>query len=157
MQRIAWVLAVLAALSVPAVLASQIYKWRDAQGQVHYSESPPAGVPAEKLNVETTSGHSQPPASTPAAKPAPPPAKPGNQADNGKGKTESAAQSSSPDPQQLQQQCRNARQNLQVLKNGPSNRRFREPSGKVVLYTQEQLQEKIAASEQFLERNCQNQ
>lgn len=157
MQRIAWVLAVLAALTVPAAIAAQIYKWSDAQGQVHYGELPPVGRPAQKLDVNTTSGHSQPPASTPAAKPAPTPSKPGNPANTGQGKTGTAAQSNSLDPQQLQQQCRNARQNLQVLKHGPSNRRFREPSGKVVRYTQEQLQAKIAENEQFLKRNCQNQ
>ena len=42
-------LVVLAALFAQLALAQQIYKWKDEKGQLHYSDFPPSGVTAEKL------------------------------------------------------------------------------------------------------------
>ncbi len=49
-------LAALWGTGLPA--SAEMYKWRDAEGQVHYSRSPPPGQPAERIKpppkVDTT-------------------------------------------------------------------------------------------------------
>jgi hypothetical protein len=58
-------LAALALLAAASVVQAQIYTWKDANGRVHYSDQPPAGVDAK-----VTSGARSaptPPASTAAA------------------------------------------------------------------------------------------
>jgi hypothetical protein len=37
-------------IAVPA-LAGDVYKWRDARGQLHFGDEPPAGVRAERAEV----------------------------------------------------------------------------------------------------------
>jgi hypothetical protein len=37
---------------VPALASAEIYKWTDAQGRVHYSESPPNKQKADKVEVQ---------------------------------------------------------------------------------------------------------
>ncbi len=51
-------------LVVPAVLAQQIYKWKDEKGRSHFSQTPPSGVGAEKIMEGS---------STPKANPVNPP------------------------------------------------------------------------------------
>ena len=60
-----------------AMAADPVYKWKDAKGQSHYSQSPPEGqkyeviTPAgETTSVSPTPGTSTPPAATKPATPA---------------------------------------------------------------------------------------
>ena len=61
-------------ISSLTLAATQVYKWTDENGVVHYSESPPAD--AGKVKTTTLTVHGQPvdddstPATTPAAAPA---------------------------------------------------------------------------------------
>ena len=41
-------------ISANAVLAGKIYKWTDAQGNVHYGSEKPADAEAEKMKVDTS-------------------------------------------------------------------------------------------------------
>ena len=42
-------LVVLAVLFAQSALAQQFYKWKDQKGQWHYSDFPPSGVTAERM------------------------------------------------------------------------------------------------------------
>lgn len=71
-MRRSLVLAVLL-LACP-VAFGQAYKWKDAQGVTHYSDTPPPGkVKAEQVKISTNAAA---PAPAPAATPSPPPAQP---------------------------------------------------------------------------------
>jgi len=51
-RMLRWLIALTAA-SLPATTLADIYKWVDAQGQVHYGSQPAAGNPsAEKLKIQ---------------------------------------------------------------------------------------------------------
>lgn len=64
MQQIARVLLVLSALCLAMSAQAEIYKWVDADGQVHYSERAPEGQ-AEELNIKSAPASSTEPARTP--------------------------------------------------------------------------------------------
>ncbi|EAR23203.1 DUF4124 domain-containing protein [Nitrococcus mobilis] len=151
MQRIVWITAVLAALTASAAIAAKIYKWRDSQGQTHYSELPPVGRGAQTLDIQTPPEHTPPAPRQPTPLPGTP------LSSNGQKTT---AQPSGSDPRvqpnvhNQQLACPTARQNLLYLQAGGSNRRFRDASGKVVRYTQAQREAKIAATKRYLEEYC---
>ncbi|MGH8478089.1 MAG: DUF4124 domain-containing protein [Gammaproteobacteria bacterium] len=44
-----WPLLCAALCAAASPVLAEMYKWRDAEGQVHYSESPPPGRPAETI------------------------------------------------------------------------------------------------------------
>ncbi len=52
------VVLILVLLALPA-LAGEISKWKDASGRVHYGDTPPANVAAERLNVKPNVYESQ--------------------------------------------------------------------------------------------------
>lgn len=52
------VVLILALLAQPA-LAGEISKWKDASGRVHYGDTPPADVAAERLSVKPNVYESQ--------------------------------------------------------------------------------------------------
>ena len=45
------IFVVLAVLFAQSALAQQFYKWKDEKGQWHYSDFPPSGVTAEKMET----------------------------------------------------------------------------------------------------------
>jgi hypothetical protein len=52
---------VLAVLFAQSALAQQFYRWKDEKGQWHYSDFPPSGVTAEKMEtVDIPQSVSQP-------------------------------------------------------------------------------------------------
>ena len=71
MRITALVLVVLTAtgLCPSANAAGKIYKWTDANGQVHFDSSPPPGQATEKVRIQKSVA-APPTASTDAAKPA---------------------------------------------------------------------------------------
>ncbi|MFM9884669.1 MAG: DUF4124 domain-containing protein [Burkholderiales bacterium] len=52
-MKILMMMALLAALSATA-LGSEIHRWTDADGRVHYGQRPPAGQKADALNLGAT-------------------------------------------------------------------------------------------------------
>ncbi|HET8701063.1 MAG TPA: DUF4124 domain-containing protein [Nitrococcus sp.] len=149
MQRIAWIAALLAMLTTAAAGAAKIYKWSDARGQIHYGELPPVGWPAQMIDIQTPPEPSQSAPGQAAA-----PASSTNQPIIGQGEHAQRAHSGIPDPQPSAPSCELARQNLQSLQAAPDNRRFREPSGQIVRYTEAQLQAKITATQHYLAQHC---
>lgn len=157
MRRIVWITALLAALTASATAATKVYQWSDSEGQVHYGQLPPVGHSAQMIDTQTPTGHPRPLPSAPAAKPATPMRSDDQAAATKPGESDQQAQAVTQDPQQMREQCQGARHNLQILQVGGSNRRFRDPSGNVVRYTEAQRQEKIAAAERYIEQHCPTQ
>jgi glutaredoxin len=66
-------LLLLALLALPLTAASEIYRWTDAQGKVHYSDNPPPEAKAKQIKVRINSIEGPAVVSTvrdaPAAKP----------------------------------------------------------------------------------------
>ncbi|MDN5848430.1 MAG: DUF4124 domain-containing protein [Nitrococcus sp.] len=154
MQRIAWITVLLAALTATATAATRVYQWSDRQGQVHYGELPPVGHSAQTIDVQTPTGHPRPSPNQPAGRPDASVHSSGQEAASKPGESDQHAQTVAQDPQRLREQCQAARHNLQFLQAGGSNRRFRDSTGNVVRYTEEQRQAKIAAAEGYIEQHC---
>jgi hypothetical protein len=154
MRGIAWIAALLAVLTTSAAVAAKIYKWSDAQGQTHYGGLPPIGRPAQALDIQTPPGQPRPAASGLAATAATPMSANGQAGAGDQSESDRHAQPTSQDTQPPHPSCEVARQNLHYLQGSPSNRRFRDPSGQVVRYTETQLQAKITATEHYLEQHC---
>ena len=152
MQRIVWIIALLAALTAPVIMAAKIYKWSDPEGHIHYGEFPPAGQPAETIEGRTPRGH--PPPAGPATLPEVSSRSNPEEAAGEPGAGEQRAPPTAQEPERVREHCQKARQNLQNLQIGGSNRRFRNPSGKIVRYTHAQRQAKITATRRYLEQHC---
>ena len=45
----------LALLIVPLLASSEVYKWTDAQGRIHYSDSPPPEAKAKQVKIKVSS------------------------------------------------------------------------------------------------------
>lgn len=153
MQRIAWIMALLAALAAPPLMAGKIYKWSDPEGHIHYGEVPPSGRAAQTIESQT------PPEPPRARHPATAPPEVSSRSDTEKTPStpdtgDRRSPSTAQDAEPLAEQCRNARQNLKNLQIGGSNRRFRDSSGKIVRYTHAERQAKIDATRAYLEQYC---
>jgi hypothetical protein len=107
-------LVLLAAASLPAAAATQVYSWTDANGTKHFTDSPPPpSVNAQKLKVRgsVTSPQEQPPAPpqvvADASKPPEglPPAT-----------TAAVPKQMADTPENRTKQCQTARANLEILK-----------------------------------------
>jgi hypothetical protein len=103
-------LLVLLAASLPALAATQVYSWTDANGVKHFSDSPPPeSVKAQKLKVRgsLTSEDQSAAAAAPAEeteKPALPPAN-----------VTPISRSLADSPENRDKQCQTARKNLEIL------------------------------------------
>jgi len=137
MRRLPLVLALL--LLAPAVVA-QVYKWTDAHGTVHYSESPPPqGTPYKRI---TTTGSEQPVTPPPARETdkAAPPA------------SESAAAPVADTPENRARLCSSLKANLDLLKGKGAV--VMEQEGKPVALNDEQRDQQVALSEKQYQQFC---
>jgi hypothetical protein len=96
---------------------AEIYKWKDANGVIRYSDiPPPANVQTESLKSGRT------PAPAPVAKPAPSKAKaPGDGGETAATKPEDITPDKVKEAEDVlkKQNCQNAKTNLNVLNDGP--------------------------------------
>lgn len=131
------------ALSATA-MASQVYKWVDAQGVTHFSAQPPQGQPATAINT------SAPPPRQAPAEPAPSVEElldPEQAAIDKKVKEQVAAQEA-----ERKQYCASARTNLAQLENNPRLRI--EDEGEVRRIDENERQERIAELKKSIAENC---
>ena len=123
-------------------LADQVYRWVDDEGVTHFTSHPPKGRPSETLRTQT--GHSEP-VDYSSQYPRP--------------KTESnTAQSASevaeqPSPQELDEACRRARQNIQTLQDGGRIAVEAEDGSARYLDEQERA-ERLEQARQIMDRAC---
>ncbi|TBU90956.1 DUF4124 domain-containing protein [Phytopseudomonas dryadis] len=146
MRRMILTSSLLLALSTTA-MASQVYKWVDAQGVTHFSAQPPQGQQATTINTATP-----PPAPSPAEPQAAPTfdsiADPEQAAIDARVKKEVAAKEA-----ERKQYCEAQRTNLAQLENNPRLRL--EEGGQVRRLGEDERQQRIADTRKAIEENCQ--
>ncbi|XQE66391.1 DUF4124 domain-containing protein [Pseudomonas sp. P3C3] len=142
MRRMILACSVLLTLSTGAT-AGQIYKWVDAQGNVHFGSQPPEGQEAASVNPNI----SQP--KTPLAKP---PAAEERTDDKQKTADDKVKGDVARQEAEREKFCEATRYNLAQLKNNPRLRV--EIQGETRRLTEEERQQRIAESEASIKENC---
>lgn len=143
MRRMILTGSLLLALSATA-MASQVYKWVDAQGITHFGAQPPQGQDATAINTIAA----QPKLPVPAATPAPASTTDTAQkAIDDKVKKDVATQEA-----ERKKYCETVRTNLAQLQNNPRLRA--EVDGETRRLTEEERQTRITESEKAIAENC---
>ena len=143
MRRMILACSVLLTLSTGAT-AGQIYKWVDAQGNVHFGSQPPEGQEAASVNPNI----SQPKIAAPAAKA---PEASGEDKEQEK-LDEQARAAASKREAELKVYCERIRKDLAQMKASPRVRV--EENGELRRLTEEERQDRIAKSEASIKENC---
>lgn len=128
--------------------AGEVYRWVDEQGNVHYSETPPAGQEAEQTGIRTG------PRGDPPPQPQPPEeAAPESPEQSERPATEERAQ---PDPEATAEMrrhnCEQAREALETL--DAYNRVRVEEDGELRYLTPEEMEEQRERFREMEEENC---
>lgn len=147
MRRMIITSSLLLAMSATA-MASQVYKWVDAQGVTHFSAQPPQGQEATSINTAV-------PAAKRAASEAPKPAPtfesiadPEQAAIDEKVKQDVAAKEA-----ERKKYCEDVRTNLAQLQNNPRLRM--EVDGEVRRLSEDERQARISETQKSIADNCQ--
>jgi hypothetical protein len=130
-----------------APLQAEVYKWQDDRGETHYSQTPPPGVPASKLQPHATPNH--------AGQPDPRLKKSLEAFDKRHQQDQEAAQKRAAAAQQAElktQNCTRARTNLQTLQ-GHGQIKLKEGDGYRMLPEGER-QAKIAEAQKQIDEFC---
>lgn len=144
MRRMILACSVLLALST-TVSAGQIYKWVDAQGNVHFGSQPPEGQKAAEVNPNI----SQPKPPAPQAAPAP-----AETEDLVQEKLDQQARKEvAKNEAERKAYCESIRKDLAQMKANPRVRI--EDGGELRRLTEEERQERISKSEASIKENCQ--
>ncbi|WP_428311005.1 DUF4124 domain-containing protein [Hydrocarboniphaga sp.] len=138
----------LLAVATPAAIAATAYRWTDASGVVHYEQTPPV-----KGQYQTVHPELPPPASAP-------PGDNGNKAflkrieEQDTAKTKARADAASA-KEALQQQCSNARAQLQFLDERPPNRlRMREQGGELRRMDADEWEKQRKTAADTIKQSC---
>lgn len=136
--------ALLAAL--PLAVAAQVYRWVDDKGQVHYTQTPPPGKNAEAVAPPL------PPSAAPNQEALDQSLEAGRKAEPEKrAEAERAAQAQS----QLEQQCRQAREQLAYMDEKTARRLgTTDEQGNVSRVTEEQFQARRAELQRVISERC---
>ncbi|MET1081344.1 MAG: DUF4124 domain-containing protein [Pseudomonas sp.] len=137
--------SLLLALSASA-MASQVYKWVDAQGNTHFGAQPPQGQAATEINTVIA------PPKAPAAAPATPAAGVGADDPEQKALDEKVKKEVAIKEVERKKYCENVRGNLAQLRNNP--RVQVEDKGETRRLTEEERQARIAESEKGIAEKC---
>ncbi len=135
------VLTAAAGFSTPANAAAKIFKWTDANGQVHFDSSPPPGQATEKVRIQK-GVDAPPPAPDDSATTA-------NASSSG---TEKLALS----PQQrteLTRYCNGMRERISVLRQG-GRVIEKAPDGSTLALNADKVAEKLKADESNIKTYC---
>lgn len=143
MRRMILTSSLLLALSASA-MASQVYKWVDAQGVTHFGAQPPQGQQATTINTATPPAKTAEPAATPTFESS---ADPEQAAIDEKVKQEIATQEA-----ERKKYCQSVRTNLAQLENNPRVRV--EVDGEVRRLNEEERQQRISEAKQAIAKNC---
>lgn len=147
-------LAVSLVCAASTALAQGIYSWKDASGQTHYSDNPPADATIRALRKTPLSTRSDPPPSVRKA--------PHSYAENElafrkrqaeAGEAEEKAAKNKLLAEQKQKECRNARAHLGGLESGQRVVRFTEDGERVFMEDDERAAE-ISRTQAYLESYC---
>lgn len=143
MRRMILTSNLLLALSASA-MASQVYKWVDAQGVTHFGAQPPQGQQATTINTAVPQAKTAEPLATPTFEST---ADPEQAAIDEKVKQQVATQEA-----ERKQYCQTVRTNLAQLENNPRVRV--EVDGEVRRLNEEERQQRIGEAKQAIAKNC---
>jgi len=143
MRRMILTSSLLLALSASA-MASQVYKWVDAQGGTHFGAQPPQGQHATTINTAAPPPKAAAPAAAPTVESI---ADPEQAAIDEKVKQQIAAQEV-----ERKKYCQTVRTNLAQLENNPRVRV--EVDGEVRRLNEEERQQRISEAKQAIGENC---
>ncbi|MCY1295670.1 hypothetical protein D9M68_197940 [compost metagenome] len=149
MHRMILAGSLLLALSTSA-MASQVYKWVDAQGVTHFGAQPPEGQQATSVNTSVPKPRpSLPRLDSEQPEPSPPTSTPvGDQkAIDEKVKADVATQEA-----ERRKYCETVRTNLAQLQNNPRLRA--EVDGEMRRLSEEERQSRIKDAEKAISENC---
>lgn len=141
----ALLLPLLLALPLSAMAQAKVYRWVDAQGQVHYSQTPPPEIGAQAHSVRTV-----PASAAPAPSPSPPAAtKPATP----------AAQAAAVDPNveraERAKRCTEARDRVTYLEEKTARRLgVEQPDGSLARMTEEEFEDRLGKARGEVTRNC---
>lgn len=130
----------------PLAAAAEVYRWVDEKGQVHYSQNPPPGVSAQ-----------------PVGPPPPASAAPNQDSLNQALESEKSrapernaeAERTAQAKQQLDQQCRQTREQLAYMEEKTARRLgTTDDNGNVSRVTEEQFQARTAELKAFISEHC---
>jgi hypothetical protein len=143
-----WVLLAFAACSAAAE-DSNMYKWTDDQGQVHYSQFPPSGGKAEKMRAPPAP---RPPANADEGDRQESPGTAGKQ-DKKQPQDDMEAKEKALREETRKKNCEIAQNNLANLQRG-GNIRYLDADGKVIRLSEEERQKHIEDANKHIKENC---
>jgi hypothetical protein len=146
MRRMIITSSLLLAMSTTA-MASQVYKWVDAQGITHFSAQPPQGQEATSVNTATPPAKPTAEAEKPAAPTFESIADPEQAAIDAKVKQEVAAKE-----MELKKYCQDVRTTLSQLENNP--RVQMEVDGEMRRLNEKERQARISEAQKSIAENC---
>lgn len=146
MRRMIITSSLLLAMSATA-MASQVYKWVDAQGVTHFGAQPPQGQQATSVNTATPKPKPAPVEAPKAVPTFESIADPEQAAIDEKVKQEVAAKEV-----ERKKYCEDVRTNLSQLENNPRVRT--EVEGEMRRLSEEERQKRIAEAQKAIAENC---
>jgi hypothetical protein len=139
------------ALLIPGhLVASDVYKWIDEDGAVHYGAQPPLGANTTRMKVSSGGGSR---ASTADAEQGASDEDDSAQSSAEGDQQSAAAEQPETDPEQAAKICADARRNLQIMETH-GRVRERDGEGNVVVLTDEQKQARIDKANELVEAYC---
>jgi Domain of unknown function (DUF4124) len=143
MERFGWILLV---ALLPAVAGAQAYRWVDEKGQVHYSQVPPPGKNAQPV------GPPPPPSAAPNQDSLNRSLTEANEAAPGK---QAAAERATQTQQQVEAQCRQAREQLAYM-DAKTARRLgtTDDKGNVARVTEPEFQTRRTELQRVISESC---
>lgn len=148
-QNVSIYMLAMSLLTLSTPLLAQIYKWTDAQNEVHYSENPPADV-----NASPVSTHTQPSSSAEQER------KRFDKIEAQFSKTKAQelkdkekAQQDAATAKLKQANCEQARAQLATMQS-KARLKMTDTKGNTTMLTQEQRDAEIAKTQEIIKQNC---
>jgi Domain of unknown function (DUF4124) len=142
-MKIALLFATLALVAASAGASEKFYKWKDADGAVHYTSTPPPkGVETDKVAVSTKVPDAPPPPAADAQ------AKTAGSAAGGQAADVAAAK------ERRQKACDSARAQVAALESSPAVRMDADGDGTAEMLTAEQQGAQLTRARQIREMYC---
>ena len=129
-------------------LAGKVYRWVDADGQVHFGSQPP---PEQRTEAERYHVQVQHP--TPGSKPAPPPTTKASDQAAPSDEEKPIVLNSSVSEEQSREYCKNAQEFMKALQ-GNGSTRFKQDDGSVRPFTDQERDEKTKQARGMIEQFC---
>lgn len=127
-------------LALPVLAQATVYRWVDAAGQVHYSQTPPPDVGAEPQSIRTVPASPSAPAATRPEAKAPSSAKPAP---------------AEVDLEARAKRCREAKERITYLEEKTARRLgIEQPDGSLARMTEEEFQARLQAARDAATKDC---